>query len=75
MKTTCGYCGLSFDPDESRWACAACELVGTGCKMVKCPRCRYDMPEDPVFIQRLRAWRERRRERAEAKGPAAGEQR
>lgn len=69
---TCGYCGFEFDLEESRHACAACELVGAGCKLVKCPRCGYDMPEEPVFIQRFRAWRERRREaRAEQAAPKA----
>ncbi len=52
---TCSYCQLEFDPAQSRAACAACAFVGGGCKSIRCPRCRYEMPE-PVQLPRFLQW-------------------
>ncbi len=56
---TCSYCGLVFELETSRHACEGC-VVGEGCRSVRCPRCTYEMPEEPKLISRLRAWFQRR---------------
>lgn len=36
-------------------------LHGGGCKSVRCPRCGYEMPEEPAFLGRIAAWFGKRR--------------
>ncbi len=52
----CDFCGLGFDVTTSREGCAACSAWGGGCKYVKCPRCGYEMPELPGWVQKLRSF-------------------
>ncbi len=63
---TCGFCGLSFEIDASREACAACSAFGGGgCRFVRCPRCGYEMPEPvalPAWVRRLKSFLERSHE-------------
>jgi len=56
---TCGFCGTDFSEEASRRACAACSLWGGGCNMVRCPRCGYEMPEEPGLVKLFRKWRRR----------------
>jgi Fe2+ transport system protein FeoA len=58
---TCSYCGVWLDPIAARRACDACSLAGGGCRSVCCPRCGWEMPEEPAILARLRAWLGRRR--------------
>ena len=58
---TCSYCGASLDPIAARRACDACSLAGGGCRSVCCPRCGWEMPEEPPLLARLHAWLGRRR--------------
>jgi Fe2+ transport system protein FeoA len=48
----CGFCGLEFDPQASRQHCQACLQIAA-CVSVRCPRCGYEMAEEPAFLQRL----------------------
>ena len=57
---TCSFCGAELDPVAARRACDACSLSGGGCRSVCCPRCGYEMPEEPPLLVRLRAWFGRR---------------
>jgi hypothetical protein len=53
----CPYCGLDFKEKEARKGCARCSLVTKGCQRVRCPRCGYEMPAEPVWIKRIKTWR------------------
>jgi hypothetical protein len=52
----CSYCGLEFKEEDAQKGCSGCSLM-KGCGMVRCPRCGYEMPSEPKWIGRLRAWR------------------
>ncbi len=71
---TCAYCHTVFDEKTSRLACSAC-VVSEGCRRLRCPECGYEMPEEPAFVKRLRAWwgkRLRGSERQANRGGANG---
>ncbi len=42
----CSFCGNVFSEEEGACACGKCALFG-GCRMIKCPRCGYEMPQIP----------------------------
>ena len=52
----CGFCGYEFDPAEAETACNGCPLV-RDCRLVRCPRCNYEMPPEPGLIKWLRGIR------------------
>jgi rubredoxin len=49
----CGFCGLEFDPNDADQACDSCP-VSTGCHLVRCPRCGYEMPPESKVGRWLR---------------------
>ena len=55
----CPLCGHQFREDEGKAACKGC-LMASGCRMIKCPNCGYDIPEEPRLIKAFKAWKERR---------------
>jgi hypothetical protein len=55
----CSFCGMEFKEEEAKKGCAGCSLT-KGCQMIRCPRCGYEMPPEPGWIKRLKAWRRRR---------------
>jgi len=54
----CGLCGYKFELNEAEAACAGCPLA-RGCRLVRCPRCGYEMPPEA----RLTGWLRRLRRR------------
>ncbi len=49
----CTFCGHEFTPEEGSRGCASCP-VKAGCKMVKCPRCNYEIPPEPAWITKIK---------------------
>ncbi|MBM3499967.1 MAG: transposase [Armatimonadetes bacterium] len=47
----CGFCRHEFTVEEAEAGCRSCPL--RGCGLVKCPRCGYEMPPEPAWLQRL----------------------
>lgn len=54
----CSFCTYEFSEAEGEKACARCAFFG-GCRMVKCPRCGYEMPQTPGLFKLLKKWGER----------------
>ena len=52
----CPMCNKTFDDDEARKECKSCALFG-GCKMLKCPNCGYEMPQETRLVKAIRKWR------------------
>jgi Fe2+ transport system protein FeoA len=44
--TVCGLCGFAFEPGGSACAERGCPLLGTACRTLDCPRCRYAVPDE-----------------------------
>lgn len=55
---TCSFCGFEYRRDEAVIACGSCPLnvLKTGCGLLRCPRCAYEMPEEPPIIAGIRNW-------------------
>jgi hypothetical protein len=51
-RVRCGMCTISFVPDEAQPACKSCPLSGS-CRFVRCPRCGFENPEAPRWLERL----------------------
>ena len=49
----CGYCSHEFAEDEGIRSCGKCGKPG-GCRMVRCPRCYYENPEEPKILKKLK---------------------
>lgn len=49
----CDFCGHEFKEEEGLQGCGNCPL-GSGCGMVKCPRCNYEMPREPNWIKKIK---------------------
>ena len=47
----CGFCHQEFRPEEAEKTCQACPL--RGCGLLRCPRCGYEMPREPGWVQWL----------------------
>jgi hypothetical protein len=57
---TCALCGLKFtEAQAAASACAACPLHH-GCKLVCCPRCGYEFPRVPLWLQALAGKKEKK---------------
>jgi rubredoxin len=49
----CAFCGFEFDPKRAQAACLACPLI-KDCRLIRCPRCGYEMPPEAKLITWLR---------------------
>jgi hypothetical protein len=49
---TCTHCGIDFTVEQSNEACSSCGSFG-GCNLVKCPKCGYEQPRIPKWIEKL----------------------
>lgn len=52
----CPLCGYEFTEEQARTACSSCPL-SQGCNMVCCPNCGYEIPVEPGWLKRIKAWR------------------
>jgi len=48
----CAFCGHRFNEEEADLSCKGC-FMAKGCKLIKCPRCDYEMPPEPMWIKKL----------------------
>jgi hypothetical protein len=51
----CDFCGYEFKEEDGIQGCRNCPM-GAGCKMVKCPRCNYEIPKEPSWIKKIKKW-------------------
>ncbi len=51
----CDFCGYEFREEDGIQGCRNCPM-GAGCKMVKCPRCNYEIPKEPAWIKKFKKW-------------------
>lgn len=49
----CGYCGHEFAEEDGIKSCGKCGKPG-GCRMVRCPRCYYENPEEPKIVKKIK---------------------
>jgi len=49
---TCTHCGNDFTEEQSNEACSSCGSFG-GCNLVMCPKCGYEQPRVPKWIESL----------------------
>jgi len=54
----CDFWGHQFDASQAL-ACRGCALQRS-CHLVRCPRCGYEMPQEPRLVRLWRAWRKRK---------------
>lgn len=54
----CPLCGYQFCEEEAQITCKGCPLARS-CRMVRCPNCAYEVPQEPRLIKAIRAWRRR----------------
>ena len=52
---TCGFCGTAFEENRGQPTCRNCPL-SQGCNNVRCPKCGYENPVVPAWLQKLRQW-------------------
>ena len=52
----CGLCGLMFDLSQAEQSCSVCPLV-KDCRLIRCPRCGYEMPPEAKLVRLLRRLR------------------
>ncbi len=55
----CGFCGHELTEEGIAKACQGCGAFG-GCRLVKCPRCGYEQPQIPKWLQKLAQWSKRK---------------
>lgn len=49
----CGLCSWEFDEDSAQnSSCAKCLKLGD-CRMIRCPRCGYEVPAEPNWIKNV----------------------
>jgi len=56
----CPLCGLEFSEAEAKRVCQGCPL-DSGCRLICCPNCGYQIPDEPAWLMRLRHRRHRHR--------------
>lgn len=49
----CGFCGFEFNEGEGKQGCNNCPM-GSACRMIKCPRCNYEIPLEPALVKKLK---------------------
>lgn len=49
---TCTHCKSEFTIEESDKACSSCGSFG-GCNLVMCPKCGYEQPKIPKWLEKL----------------------
>ncbi|CUU36300.1 hypothetical protein DCOP10_116332 [Armatimonadetes bacterium DC] len=49
---TCGMCGREMTDEGIQKACRGCAAFG-GCRLVKCPYCGYEQPQQPGWLKWL----------------------
>ena len=54
----CGFCGYVFEPASAQSTCSGCPLV-PDCRLLRCPRCGYEMPPEARLVALIRKLRER----------------
>jgi len=48
----CGLCGSEFDERNAAACRDGCPL-SSGCRLVRCPHCSYEMPPEPKWLQKI----------------------
>ncbi len=48
----CGFCGHELTEEGIEKACKGCSAFG-GCRLVKCPNCGYEQPQQPKWLKAL----------------------
>ena len=48
----CTMCGYQFAQKSGKAACKSCPL-STGCGMVCCPNCGFEIPVEPKWLKKL----------------------
>jgi rubredoxin len=62
MTVRCALCGLVYEPEAA--SCASCPMA-RGCRVVRCPRCGYAVPEESSLV---RLWRRITRRKVTERG-------
>ena len=65
----CSFCGHELTDDGIEKACRGCAAFG-GCRLVKCPICGYEQPQEPRWIRNLVNWAKRKRAGSTPKTPS-----
>lgn len=65
MNPKCCFCGLELTGEKIEKACRGCSAFG-GCRLIKCPRCGYEQPQEPAWLKKVLAWAKSRKQPAKA---------
>lgn len=65
MNNQCSFCGLELTQENIEKACKGCGAFG-GCRLVKCPRCGYEQPQEPAWLKSLLGWAKSRKQKTPA---------
>ncbi|MCS7064818.1 MAG: hypothetical protein NZL85_00940 [Fimbriimonadales bacterium] len=57
----CAFCGRELTQEGIERACKGCGAFG-GCRLVKCPSCGYEQPQEPLWLRKLIEWVRHRRQ-------------
>jgi len=52
-KYKCSMCGKDFDEEEAGVGCKNCPLHSKGCKLIRCPACGFEWPQEPGWLKKL----------------------
>jgi len=66
----CGFCGYEFSPQEGIAACSVCPLA-KNCRLVRCPRCGFEMPPEATLVRLARELHRRLKQRSHTKKESA----
>ena len=48
----CAFCGYEFNEEKADSSCKGC-FMAKECKLIKCPRCGYEMPLGPKWLKKI----------------------
>jgi hypothetical protein len=65
MNPKCSFCGLELTDEKIEKACQGCGAFG-GCRLVRCPRCGYEQPQEPAWLKKVLTWAKSRKQPAKA---------